>query len=129
MVEFKMPEKLGACADLLHKLRAQKAKEAKKVAAIDEKIKAVKKHLIEKLEEQGADGVAGRSAKVGIVTKVVGSVKDWERFWKYLHRTKHHHLMQRRVSNTALREMWADGKKIPGVERFPITDLSCTKKR
>jgi hypothetical protein len=127
--KFKIPKTLGACVDKLYRLRGEKSEATKKVKMLEEQINAVKAHLIEELPRADANGISGKVAKGELTKKKVGTVKNWDRFYAYIRRHKAHHLMQRRVSNTALNEVWEGGKKVPGVEPFTVIDVSCTKKR
>lgn len=125
--KFKFPPKLGACADLLYKLREKRLEEQKKVDLIEEEEKALKEHLIQTLPKSEANGVAGKVARVSIVGKAVPRVADWDKFYKHIKKTGAFELMQRRVSDTAVQERWDAGKPVPGVESFNVTTVSINK--
>ena len=50
--------------------------------------KALKEHIIQTLPKSEASGVAGKVARVTVVTKDVPQVKDWDAFYKYVSKTK-----------------------------------------
>lgn len=55
-------------------------------------------------------------------TSTVAQVTDWDAFYAYIYKNKFGHLLQRRVSDPAWRELMEQGKKVPGTTPF-------TKKR
>jgi hypothetical protein len=62
-----------------------------------------------------------------VQTKVVPQVQDWPTLHKYILRTKDFSLLQRRLSESAIKERWDDSKKVPGVEPFNAVKVSVTK--
>lgn len=124
-----LPKTLGACADRLYKLRQLKSEQKQKLDALDAEYKAIKEKLIQELPKSKAEGVTGRAATATIRLKDIPSVKDWDQLYKYIKRTGDFSLLQRRVSDGAVKERWEDRKKVPGVEPFRVVDVSVTKKR
>jgi len=125
--KLRMPKTIGACADLLYKLRDEKAAAKKVVDAIEADEKMVKEYIIQTLPKSNAEGVTGKVANVAVVRKEVPQVKDWDKFYAHVKRTNAWDLMQRRLSDSAVKERWEAGKKIPGVEVFTAVSVSCTK--
>jgi hypothetical protein len=87
----------------------------------------LKNYLIDNISKADATGVSGKLARVTVVSKPVPQVKDWDAFWKYVVRRKAFDLVQRRLSDTAVKLRWEDGQVIPGVESFPVISLSLNK--
>lgn len=127
MTEFKIPKTLGACADRVYELRAKRLAAQKAVDLIEEEEKAIKEHLINNLPKSEASGVAGKSARVTVVTKEVPQVKDWDAFYKHVKKTGDFDLFQRSISKAAVQARWDMNKKVPGVESFDAVTLSITK--
>lgn len=127
MADFKFPKALGACADRLYLLRAKRLEEQKKVDAIAAEEKALREHIINTLPKSEASGVAGKVARVTVVTKEVPQVKDWDLFYKYIKKTGQFDLMQRRLTDGAIKERWENGKEVPGVEHFQAVTISMNK--
>ena len=123
----KFPMAIGQCADLLYELKAQRAAAQKIVDAIDDDYTALKTHIIKNLPKSKASGVAGKIARVTIISKTCPMVKDWAIFWKHVVTTKGYDLVQRRVSDAAVAARWDDGKVVPGIEKFNITTVSLNK--
>lgn len=121
------PKTLGACADKLYKLRQKRLEQQKKVQEIEKEEKALKAHIIETLPKSKASGISGKVARVSVITKKIPQVKDWETFYKHVKRTGNFELLQRRVSDAAVKERWEDGKKVPGVDHFNAVTISINK--
>lgn len=124
---MKIPKSIGACADRLFDLRAQKSALTKQVDDLDEERKAIENYLIANLPKSEASGVSGKRARVSIILKEVPSVKDWPAFYAHVLKTRDFSLMQKRVSNEAIRERWEAKKSVPGVEAFTAVTVSVTK--
>lgn len=127
MSEFKIPSTLGACADRLYKVRQERLKQQKVVDQLAAEESALKEHIIQALPKSEASGVAGRFCRVSVVSKMVPQVKDWDTFYKYVKRTGQFDLMQRRLSDAAIKERWEAGKEVPGVEHFNAVSVSINK--
>ena len=121
------PKTLGACADKLYKLRQKRLEQQKKVQEIEKEEKALKAHIIETLPKSKASGISGKVARVSVITKKIPQVKDWETFYRHVKRTGNFELLQRRVSDAAVKERWEDGKKVPGVDHFNAVTISINK--
>jgi hypothetical protein len=126
-VKYKFPKALGACADQLFELRNKRLAEQKKVDEIAAEETALKNHIIENLPKSEASGVAGKLARVTVVTKQVPQVKDWDAFYKYVKKTGSFDLMQKRLTDAAIKERWEAGKEVPGVEHFNAVSVSINK--
>jgi hypothetical protein len=122
----KWPTSIGACADLLFEIREQRLSQQKLVDELAAKETALKEHVIQSLPK-GDTGAAGRHHKVAVITKVVPRVEDWTKFYAYIAKTKRFDLMQRRVTDTAVQEMWDSKKQVPGVVPFQAVSVSLTK--
>jgi hypothetical protein len=125
--KYKFPKALGACADKLFELRNKRLAEQKKVDEIAAEESALKNHIIENLPKSEASGVAGKLARVTVVTKQVPQVKDWDAFYKYVKKTGSFDLMQKRLTDAAIKERWEAGKEVPGVEHFNAVSVSINK--
>lgn len=126
-VKYKFPKALGACADKLFELRNKRLAEQKKVDEIAAEESALKNHIIENLPKSEASGVAGKLARVTVVTKQIPQVKDWDAFYRYVKKTGSFDLMQKRLTDAAIKERWEAGKEIPGVEHFNAVSVSINK--
>lgn len=115
---------LGSTIDQAFVLREKKREAEKVVKAIDEEIVALNEVLLERLDEAETSKGEGKLASVSVSQTVVGNVTDWDALWPYIVKHKHFHLVQKRLSDPAVRELWSMNKTLPGVEPFTKRTLN-----
>lgn len=120
----KKPAKLtpGAMIDKMWELREKKRALEASIKDLDGQIADVESQLMEDMEANGVDKMTGKAASVSISSTVVANVEDWDKFLAWIYKTKNGHLLQRRVSDPAWREMTEIKGVVPGTQPF-------TKKR
>lgn len=82
-----------------------------------------------------AQALAQKITAIGgddVVLKLEGpedqpTVKDWEKFYAYVLKTKDFSLLERRPGKAAIKERWEDNVQVPGVDKFPVYKLSKRK--
>lgn len=114
------PEKfsLGALIDQMHSLREKKRELEASVKDLEGQASLIEVQIMESMAEQGLEKMSGALATVSITSTTTANVTDWDAFWAYIHKMKYGHLLQRRVSDPAYRELLESGKKVPGTEPF-----------
>lgn len=127
MTEFKPPKSLAKCADMLYETRQARLALGKQVEELQKKETLLKDHLIEHLPKGDASGISGKVARVSILLKAKPTVEDWDSFYAYVKKTGAFELLQRRLSETAVKERWDDDKVVPGVGKFNYVDVSLGK--
>lgn len=117
---------MGSVIDTLWSLREEKRLADAEVTKIETKIEAQEKIVMERLAEQGIRKADGRKGSVSLGETIVANVKDWATFHAYIAKTKHFHLLQRRVSDLAWRELMEKNgaKGVPGTEAFTKKKLN-----
>lgn len=113
---------LGTTIDAFSAIREEKRKLEASLKTVEEKYRAAEEALMERMEKEGCDKASGKTATISITSSQSTNVIDWDDLWKYIFKMKYTHLLQRRVSDPAIREILESGKKVPGTEQF-------TKKR
>lgn len=116
------PATLGAVIDQLWAAREEKRKLEVQVKEIEHRILEIETQLMERMGAEGMDKATGKKASISITSSTVADVKDWDLLWPFIAKNKYWHLIQKRVSDPGIRELWESGKKVPGVLPF-------TKKR
>ena len=119
--------KLAAMADEIWSLRESRLALQRQIDEIHEKEREIKAALIAEIPLTGATGVSGKLAAVKVIEKMVPQVADWTELYKHIKKTGSFELLQRRVSETAVRDRWAEDETIPGVDCVEINDLSLSK--
>jgi len=127
MDEYNIPETLAACVDKLQDLKKQRLAQQKIIDAMVREESYLAQHIKDALVAQGATGISGLYAKVAMVEKVVPSVQDWDKVYSHILSTGQFDLLQRRVSDAAVKERWQAGEKIDGIGEFTVVNLSVTK--
>lgn len=125
--KFKIPKSLGACADLLYAVRAERHALQRQIDAMKKNEQELKDYIIASLPKSKASGISGKTATAQVKKTAVPTVADWDALQKYIKKTGAFDLMQRRLNAKAVEERWEDKKVIPGVESFTKVDVSCTK--
>lgn len=118
------PATLGTLADRIWASREEKRRLEAEVKVVGEKIAELEEELMTRMGSENTDKAAGTKASVSITTTVVADVQDWDSFWPYIAKNKLFHLVQRRVSDPAYRELLDMGKKVPGVQPFSKRKLN-----
>lgn len=109
---------MGSLIDAMWAAREEKRRLEAQVKEVSAKIDELQQQLMERMEAEGTDKAQGSKASVSISKNVVADVKDWNEFGAYILKNKLIHLLQRRVSDPAYRELLEAGKNVPGVEPF-----------
>lgn len=112
---------LGGLVDKMFQLREKKREIEAAAKDLSGQIETLESEIMEAMKAQGVDKMSGSLASVSISSTTVARVTDWDAFWAYIHKMKYGHLLQRRVSDPAYRELLESGKKVPGTE--PFTNL------
>ena len=123
---MKMPKTMGACADLLYETRQKRLDLQKSVDELQKQETQIREHIINNLPKTDT-GASGKIARVSVVTKRVAQVLNWDELYKYIKKTGQFDLMQRRLSDAAVKERWEAGKAVPGVDAFDATTVSLNK--
>ena len=125
----KLPKTLAACADEYYTVMQERLKLQRQADELKKRETQLAEHLIQNLPKSDATGVAGKVARVTVTTKVRPEVQDWDALYAYIHtRAKKDpgvwSLLQRRVGDAAVQEIWDAGKDVPGVKPFQYPKLS-----
>jgi hypothetical protein len=123
----KLPKTLGACADLLYTSRQDRLDVQHTVDDMKGFENRLKDHLIQELPKGEASGIAGKVARVTVVTKQVPTVEDWDKLYAYIKKKNAFDLLNRALNVAACTERLEAGEQIPGIGAFTRVDVSCQK--
>lgn len=113
---------LGKIIDKVFSLRKKKSDLEAALKDVEGQIAELDADLMESMGKAGVEKTSTKNGTVSISTSIVAQVEDWDKFLAYIYKNKYGHLLQRRVSDPAWRELIEQGKKVPGTSPF-------TKKR
>lgn len=134
-VERKTPVRaptIGSLADGMWDLKERKKAADKVVKDIEAEITALETQIFEMLDSQETRKGEGKKASISITSSIQASTENWEDFMKFVQAGKRNdkaaylHLVQRRVSVEAYRELLALGVNVPGIAPFTKRSLSVT---
>lgn len=108
----------GAIIDRLWACREEKRLLAAQDKEVSARIKEIEEQLLERFDTEGMTKATGAKATATITTSVVADVQDWDEFWAFIIKKKYTHMLQKRVSEPAYRELLEKGTKVPGVQPF-----------
>lgn len=117
----------GTMIDALWAVREQKRALEASLKEVEEKQRDYEVQLEAKMAGEGLDKAAGKAASASFSTTITASVEGdegWSLLYAYIAKNKFWHLLQRRVSDPAYRELLEKGKKVPGVQPFPKKRLT-----
>jgi hypothetical protein len=123
----KGPPPIGLQIDALYQLKQELAKHQEVEKTIQARIAEAEAKLMETMEAEGVNKSTGKSATVSISEVVTGNVTDWDAFGAFVIKTKQLHLLQRRVSDPAIREVFEKKGSVPGVQPFTKKRLNVRK--
>lgn len=112
------PPSTGALIDQHWAAREEKRRLEEQVKEVDVKLKELEETLMERMDAEGLEKATGTKATASISSSIVADVQDWDALWAFIARNKFFHMIQRRVSDPAYRELLEMGKKVPGVQAF-----------
>lgn len=117
---------VGVIADEILKIAGQVSAHNDAVKKLESDRRVLELELITAAEVVKLTEGGGANSKFRIEPTTVPQVEDWDDFYGYIHKNKYYHMLERRPTVLACREVWELGKEIPGVNRF--TKLKVTVK-
>lgn len=126
------PKNMALCADEFYKLREKRLAMQKEVDAIEAMEGACREQLINNLPKSEASGIAGKLCRVAVENKEIVRVTDWDAFWGFIVTEFKKNrgvsgILQRRVNENMVKELWAAKRKVPGTESMDVPVLRCNK--
>lgn len=122
-----IPKSIGRCADMYRDVRELRLTMEKEVEAVKARESQLKEHIINNLSKSDDTGAAGLRFRAQIVMKDVPRATDWSKVHAYIRETGRFDLLQKRLGEKAVTDMWKDHQQIPGVECVHVPDVSITK--
>jgi hypothetical protein len=122
------PSSLGNLIDQRFELRNTRMAKAKEVDELKRQERVLEDEIQAAMKAAGDLRMAGgKLANVSINPITVASVSDWDKVFAYIKETGYFHLLQKRMSEPAYRELLGHDITVPGTEPTVLTKLSVTK--
>ena len=130
---MKIPKNVAQAVDLYYAKRQERLTASKVVAELEAEEKLLRGHLINAIPKTEATGIAGQTCRVSVVVKEKVAVVDWDAVYGFIVKdykkngSQAFGLLQRRVGEKLVKEMWENGKEVPGLSKEQYVDLSVGK--
>lgn len=105
---------------------AKRALEAQ-IKALDSQLAENEQAIIEALDTMGVNRASVGKLSMSISETTVGNVQDWDKVYEFIHENNAFHLLQRRLSNSAYKELLDLGEAPEGIEPFVKRSLNFRK--
>lgn len=124
------PKTLGSICDELWQLRESKRALEAQVKDITAQMTELEEETFAMLEAQGLDSAKGKKGNVSLGAPTLSFSFDgddgFETFIAWARKTNNFHLLQRRTSDLACREIFVKKGVIPGLKHFTKRKLNLT---
>jgi hypothetical protein len=105
--------------------KAARLQQQKAVDILEQKEKELKAQIIALM--RAGTSLGPSTSKVTLVTKTKPVADSWEAIYGFIKSTGAFDLLQRRLTETAVQARWEDNIEIPGINKFPVYDISISK--
>lgn len=119
------PPTIGALIDALKKIDIRRSELSAEEMRLKADREAMEKQIIALMDKQDTRIGEGKIARASIIESEEPTTEDWVKFLAWARRTNNLHLIQRRISAPAWRELRALKKtEVPGIGVFNKRSLS-----
>lgn len=122
-----MARGLGNIVDEIYEIRSQRLALEDEVKKLKERQTELEQEFLNKAQEEHVTSARGHLASSSVTEEVVPNVIDWDQLYKFIHTTNYFHLLQRRPSAGAYKELLDQGVEVPGVEPYTKYKINTQK--
>jgi len=127
MTDPRYPKTIGGCIDMLYEQRAERLKLQKVVDTAKAEEGKLEDHILNTFGKAELRGAKGDVATASIKSDTVVSLTDWDAFINWASQPGNRDCLRKQPGSTAVKERWAHGEEVPGVESLVKISLSLTK--
>lgn len=120
-------QQLGVLVDEYAEIRDRRLAMQRETDKLDKKEKELKQQIMAEIKAASISSIGGRIMRGTIHTKQKPVASSWPDIYKHIQATGEFDLLQRRLTETAVLVRWEDKIVIPGIQAFPVDDLSLSK--
>lgn len=122
-----IPKSVGRCADEYAEVRELRLAMQKEVDTVQKRESELREFIIENLSSGDDTGAAGLKYRAQIKIDIKPTVKDWDKVFDFIVENDRFDLLQKRVSDKAIKEIWGENETVPGIEKINVKTVSITK--
>jgi hypothetical protein len=117
----------GMLVECYERTRVRRLALDKEAAGFKEVEEAYKEELIYRMVQTKVGALASTSHVVKMKTVDKPTPKNWDLIHQYIIENGAWELMQNRLTQSAVEERWEAGEAIPGIDKFPVYNVSISK--
>jgi hypothetical protein len=118
---------LAILVDAYAAKRSERLSAANLATNLEKEEKALQATLIAAYKEGKINDSRGKTYRVLITPEIKPLAADWIKIWNWVFKTKSNDIVQRRLTETAVKARWDDGVEIPGVDHNPVDKVTVLK--
>lgn len=122
-----LPKSIGRCADMLHDVKELRLAMEKEAEAVKARETEIQEYIINNLSSSDDSGAAGLRYRVQVKKEAKPQIADWAQLTLYIQKKGRFDLLQKRLGEKAVADLWEAGEAIPGVAKVNVPKLSLTK--
>lgn len=122
-----LPKSIGLCADEYSSVRALRLAMEKIVEGVKARETEIQDYIISNLSAGSDTGASGLKYRAQIVKNDAVHITNWQEFTGYVLENDRFDLLQKRLSDKAALDLFADGVDVPGLEKMKVPKVSITK--
>lgn len=122
-----IPRSIGRVADLYSDVRALRLSMEKEVERVKARETELREYIIANLSKSDDTGAAGLRYRAQVRTEVKPQIADWAALTGYILNNDRFDLLQKRLGEKAVADLWESGVAVPGVAKVNVPKLSITK--
>jgi hypothetical protein len=110
--------------DAFCKVRRERIDLGKRVEALKEEETAYKEQIMHRMIDSGQHVLSSKKFSLKLGRSDEPTVTDWGQLDAFILTNKRLDLLHRRLTASAVKEMWNEGEVVPGVGSYPVFDVS-----
>lgn len=104
--------------------KAERLAKQKETDKLKEEEEALKTAIIACLRGADLKPLGANASNVTLSTKMKPTVADWPKLYGFIYKHEAIDLLQKRLTESAVQLRWDESIVIPGVDKFPVYDIS-----
>lgn len=113
-----MSKTVAVLSDEILEVKLEIKEHEEEITELKKRKEELERELIAEAEKQQLKSGAGESSSFSIKEETVPQASDWDAVWQFIKENDYFHMVQKRLSSTACRELWELGQQIPGVNKY-----------
>ena len=118
-----MTDTLNELSTELFAAKAEKAEHNAQIKLLNEDIRDYEMRIWKLMDEDKLLKFATDRGTIYLSPQIVPKVVDWDAFYEYIERNQAFHMLERRPSRAAFRELHEAHKPVPGVEAVEFDEV------